>query len=87
MGYCPPRPRTEVPPSRRRCCEWATERRRRLTFEFNVDTYDRELCATLGRHIAGVIARSRPITLDEVDGRSLPVRLRDGIARLFSPYL
>ena len=63
------------------------ERSLRLNFEFNVETYDRELCATLGRHIAGVIARSRPITLDEVDGRSLPVRLRDGIARLFSPYL
>jgi len=63
------------------------ERSLRLNFEFNVETYDRELCATLGRHVAGVIARSRPITLDEVDGRSLPVRLRDGIARLFSPYL
>ena len=25
--------------------------------------------------------------LEEVDARSLPVRLRDGIARLFSPYL
>ena len=63
------------------------ERSLRLNFEFNVETYDRELCATLGRHVAGVIARSRSITLDEVDGRSLPVRLRDGIARLFSPYL
>ena len=63
------------------------ERSLRLNFEFNVEIYDRELCATLGRHVAGVIARSRPITLHEVDGRSLPVRLRDGIARLFSPYL
>jgi len=33
------------------------------------------------------IERARPLTLAEVDGRSLPVRLRDGIARLFSPYL
>jgi cardiolipin synthase len=63
------------------------QRSLRLNFEFNVETYDRELCATLGRHVAGVIARSRSITLDEVDSRSLPVRLRDGIARLFSPYL
>jgi len=34
-----------------------------------------------------VIARSRRRTLEEVDARSLPVRLRDGIARLLSPYL
>jgi hypothetical protein len=27
------------------------------------------------------------VTLEEVDGRSLPARLRDGIARLFTPYL
>jgi hypothetical protein len=25
--------------------------------------------------------------LEEVNGRSLPVRLRDGVARLLSPYL
>jgi cardiolipin synthase len=34
-----------------------------------------------------VIGRSRRRTLEEVDGRSLPVRIRDGIARLLSPYL
>jgi cardiolipin synthase len=39
------------------------------------------------RQITAVIAQSRRKTLAEVDGRSLPIRLRDGIARLFSPYL
>ena len=63
------------------------ERSMRLNFEFNVETYDRDLAARLDAHIEGVIARSTPKTLAEVDGRSLPVRLRDGIARLFSPYL
>ena len=63
------------------------ERSLRLNFEFNVETYDRDLCARLGRHVAETVARSRRITLEEVDGRSLPIRLRDGIARLFSPYL
>ena len=63
------------------------ERSLRLNFEFNVETYDRDLCARLGRHVAETVARSRRITLEDVDGRSLPVRLRDGIARLFSPYL
>lgn len=63
------------------------DRSMRLNFEFNVETYDRELAARLDRRIANVIARSRPKTLAEVDARSLPVRLRDGVARLLSPYL
>jgi cardiolipin synthase len=63
------------------------DRSMRLNFEFNVETYDRELAARLDRQIAGVIAKSRRKTLAEVDARSLPIRLRDGIARLFSPYL
>jgi len=63
------------------------DRSMRLNFEFNVETYDRDLAGGLDRHIAGVIATSRRRTLAEVDARSLPVRLRDGVARLFSPYL
>jgi cardiolipin synthase len=63
------------------------ERSMRLNFEFNVETYDRGLAGRLDRRIVEVISRSRRKTLAEVDGRSLPVRLRDGVARLFSPYL
>jgi len=63
------------------------DRSMRLNFEFNVETYDRELATRLDRRIAAVIARSRAKTLAEVDARSLPVRLRDGVARLFAPYL
>jgi len=63
------------------------DRSMRLNFEFNVETYDRELAEMLDRQITAVIAQSRRKTLAEVDGRSLPIRLRDGIARLFSPYL
>ena len=63
------------------------DRSMRLNFEFNVETYDEQLAGVLDRQISDVIARSRRKTLAEVDGRSLPVRLRDGIARLFSPYL
>ena len=33
------------------------------------------------------LARSRRVTLEEVDARSLPGKVRDGVARLFSPYL
>jgi cardiolipin synthase len=52
-----------------------------------VETYDRDLAERLDRQISSVIASSRRKTLAEVDARSLPIRLRDGIARLFSPYL
>jgi cardiolipin synthase A/B len=63
------------------------DRSMRLNFEFNVETFDRDLADRLDQRVTEVIARSRPKTLAEVDARSLPVRLRDGIARLFSPYL
>ncbi|NBW95843.1 MAG: cardiolipin synthase [Planctomycetia bacterium] len=63
------------------------DRSMRLNFEFNVETYDRDLASRIDRHISGVISRSRPKTLEDVDARGLAVRLRDGIARLFSPYL
>ena len=63
------------------------DRSMRLNFEFNVETYDQDLAGRLDRRIADTVAQSRRLTLAEVDARSLPVRLRDGIARLFSPYL
>jgi cardiolipin synthase len=63
------------------------ERSMRLNFEFNLEMYDGGLAAALDDRIGRTIAVSRQRTLAEVDGRSLPVKLRDGIARLFSPYL
>jgi cardiolipin synthase len=63
------------------------DRSMRLNFEFNVEVFDRDFAEAIHKHIGDVIARCRPKTLAEVDSRSLPVRLRDGIARLFSPYL
>jgi cardiolipin synthase len=63
------------------------ERSMRLNFEFNVETYDRGLAGRLDAQITEVIGRSRRRTLAELDDRSLPIRLRDGVARLFSPYL
>jgi cardiolipin synthase len=59
----------------------------RLNFEFNVECYDRQLAAKLGAIVDRKLASARRITLADVDGRSLPIRLRDGIARLLSPYL
>jgi len=59
----------------------------RLNFEFDIEGYDRNLARTLGRIADDKIAGSRRLSLQEVDRRSLPVRLRDGVARLFLPYL
>ncbi len=59
----------------------------RLNFEFNVECYDSQLAQALEATVDSRIATARRITLADVDGRSLPVKLRDGIFRLFTPYL
>ncbi len=59
----------------------------RLNFEFNVECYDAELATRLDALIEERLTRARLLTLEELQGRSLPIRLRDGVARLLSPYL
>ena len=59
----------------------------RLNFEFDLECYDRGLAAALEEVVQGKLKQARPVTLEDVDGRRLPVRLRDGAARLLSPYL
>jgi cardiolipin synthase len=65
---------------------WDT-RSLRLNFEFNVECYDIELATKLHKWIAKKITVAHRMTLDEVNNRSLPIQLRDGIARLLTPYL
>jgi len=59
----------------------------RLNFEFNLEVYDRSFAHQLEARGAGAVAAAREITQAEMDGRSLPIKLRDGVAKLFSPYL
>ena len=59
----------------------------RLNFEFDLECYDKGLVGELDRLVDAKQARARPVTLEEVNGRSLAVKLRDGIARLAAPYL
>ena len=59
----------------------------RLNFELNVECYDRAFAQEMEEVIVKKISAAREVTLAEVDGRSLPVKLRDALARLFSPYL
>jgi cardiolipin synthase len=59
----------------------------RLNFEFDVECYDDVLVASLQDIVERKLATARPVTADELDARSLPVQLRDGVARLAAPYL
>ncbi|MBX3744963.1 MAG: PLDc N-terminal domain-containing protein [Verrucomicrobiae bacterium] len=59
----------------------------RLNFEFNVESYDTALAGRLEAVVEEKRARAREVTLAEVDGRSMGVRLWDGVARLFTPFL
>ncbi len=68
------------------CANW-DPRSLRLNFEFNVECYDRALAARLTALADERIATARRVTLDELAARPFPIKLRDGLARLFSPYL
>ena len=59
----------------------------RLNFEFNVECYDIELARRLDQLFEAKRKAAHPVTIEEIDGRSLPVRLCDGAARLLTPYL
>jgi cardiolipin synthase A/B len=59
----------------------------RLNFEFNLECYDPELAIALGKHVQSKISAAQRVTLNDVDSRPLAIRLRDGCARLASPYL
>ncbi|OOG25931.1 cardiolipin synthase [Thioalkalivibrio denitrificans] len=59
----------------------------RLNFEFNVECLNPALGGHLERWVEQRRAAAREITLEEADARSLPVQLRDGAARLLTPYL
>jgi cardiolipin synthase A/B len=55
----------------------------RLNFELNVEMHDPQFA----RCINGIAASSRRLTLAELDGDSLPIRLRNSAVRLLQPYL
>lgn len=59
----------------------------RLNFELNVELYSRPCAAKFKQFIAERREQARELTLEAIDGRPLWRKLRDGIARLFSPYL
>jgi len=58
----------------------------RLNFELDVECYSKEFGCQLAQMVRARLSQSRLLSLEEVDSRPLPIN-RDGIARLFAPYL
>ena len=59
----------------------------RLNFEFNVECYDANLATILENLVDAKIAAGELLTLEALDKRNIAVKLRDGLARLATPYL
>ncbi|MFN5153054.1 MAG: phospholipase D-like domain-containing protein [Gemmatimonadota bacterium] len=59
----------------------------RLNFELDVELYCATCASALDDHAQARIAESREVSLAELDGRPLGMKVRDGLARLLSPYL
>lgn len=59
----------------------------RLNFEFDVECYDTALAGRLLELARERIAASKRVTSEWLAARSLPVKLRDGLAGLARPYL
>jgi cardiolipin synthase len=65
---------------------WDT-RSLRLNFELNLECYGTEFARQVAEVIETKLSHASRVTLDEMDRRPVSIRLRDGIARLLSPYL
>lgn len=59
----------------------------RLNFELNVECYGHDFAKEMEAVIQQKLRGAREVTLAEVAAWSLPAKLRDALARLFSPYL
>jgi len=59
----------------------------RLNYELGVELFSHEVNAQLSLYFSARRQQARRITREEIEQRSVPERLRDSIAWLFSPYL
>jgi cardiolipin synthase len=59
----------------------------RLNFEYNLECYDQELAIRLDQLVEAKRKSARLVTLTEIDRRPFPSRVRDGVARILTPYL
>lgn len=59
----------------------------RLNFEIALEVFDEGFSTRLCRYCEEVRSRSEEVTLEMMDGRPFPARLRDAFFWLFSPYM
>ena len=59
----------------------------RLNFELNLEVFDPDFAGRIEAFIDETIASAEAIDDDRLEHRSLPVKLRDAAAWLFSPYM
>ncbi len=59
----------------------------RLNFEYNLECYDAPLAEQLDALIDSKIAQAHQPALEDLDRRPFPIRLRNGLVRMLSPYL
>ncbi len=59
----------------------------RLNFELTVECYGRDFADKMKRVLDKKLLGAHEVTLAEVDARRVPGKLRDAVARLFSPFL
>lgn len=58
-----------------------------LNFELNVEVYDPAFANALVEHFDAARSESHPLSAHSLATRSWPIRVRDALAWLFSPYL
>jgi cardiolipin synthase len=58
-----------------------------LNFEFNVECYDFQLAAAIGKIMQEKKKSAQEITLEELNAQNILFKLRNRFFRLFSPYL
>lgn len=59
----------------------------RLNFEFNVECYGTQLNSEMSKLVDSKVKAGRRMSLEELQDRNFALRIRDGIARLATPYL
>ena len=59
----------------------------RLNYEINAFVYDRDFVAEMEQLFLHDIDAAKPVLLEEIRGRPLPVRFVEGLARLMSPLM
>lgn len=59
----------------------------RLNFELNVECYGRNFADKMKQVVEKKLSNAHEVILAEADARTVPGKLRDASARLFSPYL